>query len=280
MNNATIPIRSALLVSDVHLNQDQPKLAHAFFSWLIAHTVSAPQKPQALFILGDLVDAWVGDDQLSLAAPSSVHAQLCQHLRAVAQADIVTYFLHGNRDFLIGQGFAAATGVTLLTDPTVIEIRSDVMIRGSDNETVASTPRTKELLRILLSHGDQLCTQDAAYQAFRQQVRDPQWQAAFLAKPLAERLQIAQQLRAQSEVEKSGKTMAIMDITEAQADQLVGECQADVLIHGHTHRPGKYLLSHGKHRWVLPDWDTDTNGKLVRGGGLWFDGQGVRPVSI
>lgn len=253
-----IPIRSALLVSDVHLNHDQPQLAKAFFAWLNQHTISAAQPPQALFILGDLVDAWVGDDQLA-SQPSSVDAQLCDHLRAIKQAGITTYFLHGNRDFLIGNGFAAASGVTLLRDPTVIEVQST---------------------SIVLSHGDQLCTQDTAYQAFRKQVRDPQWQAAFLAKPLAERLQIAQHLRAQSEIEKSGKAMEIMDITQAEAEQLVAHLHADTLIHGHTHRPGRYPLQDSKDRWVLPDWEVDTTGELIRGGGLYIDGQGIRSVSI
>lgn len=261
----TIPIRSALLVSDVHLSQDRPQLAQAFFSWLDQHTLSAPQHPQALFILGDLVDAWVGDDQLSRQSSSAVDTQLCDHLRAIAQAGITTYFVHGNRDFLIGHGFAAATGIQLLSDPTVIEVQ---FIKPG------------YAVRIVLSHGDQLCTQDTAYQAFREQVRDPQWQAAFLAKPLAERLQIAQHLRAQSEIEKSGKAMAIMDITQAEAQQLVTHLEADILIHGHTHRPGRYELPHGKQRWVLPDWDADQSGKLIRGGGLWLDGQAIRPVPI
>lgn len=284
-NIPAIPIRSALLVSDVHLNQDQPQLAQAFFTWLDQHTLLAAQLPQTVFILGDLVDAWVGDDQLTNQPSSSVDAQLCDHLRAIKQAGITTYFLHGNRDFLIGAEFAAATGIQLLSDPTQIEIQRE----GRNNEAHQKdysanhdmvTKRPGDALRIVLSHGDQLCTQDSAYQAFRKQVRDPQWQAAFLAKPLAERLQIAQHLRAQSEIEKSGKAMEIMDITQAEADRLVAHSHADTLIHGHTHRPGHYPLQHSKDRWVLPDWETDDRGKLIRGGGLYADSQGIRPVSI
>lgn len=280
VNTPAIPIRSALLVSDVHLNQDQPQLAQAFFAWLHQHTIAAAQPPQTLFILGDLVDAWVGDDQLTNQPSASVDVQLCDHLRAIKQAGITTYFLHGNRDFLIRNGFAAATGITLLPDPTVIEVQSHLAASNSPQESTRSSVHDNESTRIVLSHGDHLCTQDSAYQAFRKQVRDPQWQAAFLAKPLAERLQIAQHLRAQSEIEKSGKAMAIMDITQAEAEQLVTYLRADTLIHGHTHRPGRYPLQHGKDRWVLPDWETDDSGELVRGGGLWLDGQGLRSVSI
>lgn len=255
----TIPIRSALLVSDIHLSQDQPALAKAFLAWLTQHTIQTKVKPESLFILGDLVDAWVGDDQLSNQPSLSIEAQLCDALHAIYQSGIRTYFLHGNRDFLIGAQFAAATGIQLLTDPTVIKVQQQ---------------------RIALTHGDQLCTRDTAYQAFRQEVRNPTWQAAFLAKPLKERLQIARQLRSQSELEKSGKAMAIMDITQEDADQLAEQLQVDVLIHGHTHRPGHYPLQHGKKRWVLPDWETDPHGALVRGGGLWVDAQGIRAISI
>ena len=280
-NIPAIPIRSALLVSDVHLNQDQPKLAQAFFTWLNQHTIAAAQPPQAVFILGDLVDAWVGDDQLTNQPSSSVDAQLCDHLREIKQAGITTYFLHGNRDFLIGAEFAAATGITLLPDPAVIEIELNSKSPGNQTTTANKNALgANGSMRITVSHGDQLCTQDSAYQAFRKQVRDPQWQAAFLAKPLAERLQIAQHLRAQSEIEKSGKPMEIMDITQAEADRLVAHSHADTLIHGHTHRPGHYPLQHSKDRWVLPDWETDDRGKLIRGGGLYADSQGIRPVSI
>ena len=284
-NTPAIPIRSALLVSDIHLNQDQPQLAQAFFTWLDQHTLSAAQPPQAVFILGDLVDAWVGDDQLANQPSSSVDAQLCRQLRAIKQAGITTYFLHGNRDFLIGAEFAAATGIRLLSDPTQIEIQTENRKSQTHQKDHSAShgfiaKRPGEALRIVLSHGDQLCTQDSAYQAFRKQVRDPQWQAAFLAKPLAERLQIAQHLRAQSEIEKSGKAMEIMDITQAEADRLVAHSHADTLIHGHTHRPGRYPLQDSKDRWVLPDWDTDTSGRLTRGGGLYLGEQGIRPVTI
>lgn len=257
-----LPIRSALLVSDIHLSHDQPELAQAFFYWLAQHTVHAPTRPESLFILGDLVDAWVGDDQLTHAGDGTIEDILCRHLQSIRESGIVTYFLHGNRDFLIGPAFAKAAGVTLLSDPTLIEVT-----------------KSNQPFRIALTHGDQLCTQDTEYQNFRQQVREPQWQAAFLAKPLHDRLQIARDLRAQSEREKSGKSMAIMDITPEEAVALTDTLNVDALIHGHTHRPGHHQMRNGKTRWVLPDWEVDQAGALIRGGGLWVDSQGICSVS-
>lgn len=267
MTQSSIPIRSALLVSDVHLSHDQPLLTQGFFHWLAQHTIAAHARPQALFVLGDLVDAWVGDDQITAASESGFEQQLCELLRKIQAADITVYFLHGNRDFLIGQNFASATGTRLLHDPIVIDVQPDATAGAQP------TPR-----RIALTHGDQLCTNDHAYQAFRQQVREPKWQAEFLAKPLAARLQIAQQLRAQSEIEKSSKSTMIMDITPSQAQSLTDDLNVDLLIHGHTHRPGHYILPNGKSRWVLPDWDVDATGQLTRGGGLWVDAAGIQPV--
>lgn len=294
MTAHVIPVRSALLVSDVHLTQEHPALAQSFFSWLRRQTcvddfcvrdpfpVSAasespkrgysnpgeqPERPQCLFILGDLMDAWVGDDQLNTLANDSIEAQLIRLLRSISTAGISIYLIHGNRDFLFGPQFATATGATLLQDPTVIEI-------GLGTKDSGQTA----LRRILITHGDQLCTHDTEYQGFRQHVRDPAWQAAFLSKPLSERLTIAQQLRQTSETEKAGKSMAIMDITPDAAVALTDHHSADALIHGHTHRPGHTVMGNGKSRWVLPDWDANAHGQLIRGGGLWVDSSGVRSI--
>jgi UDP-2,3-diacylglucosamine hydrolase len=294
MTAHVIPVRSALLVSDVHLAQEHPALAQSFSSWLRkqvcvedfsakdalsarsaseapkrghANQADHPEPPQCLFILGDLVDAWVGDDQLNTLSNDSIEAQLVHLLRSISSAGISVYLMHGNRDFLFGPQFATATGATLLQDPTVIEI-------GLGTKDSGQTA----LRRILMTHGDQLCTHDTEYQAFRQQVRDPAWQAAFLAKPLGERLTIAQQLRQTSETEKAGKSMAIMDITPDAAVALTERYAADALIHGHTHRPGHTVMRNGKSRWVLPDWETDHQENLIRGGGLWVDSSGVQSI--
>jgi UDP-2,3-diacylglucosamine hydrolase len=290
MTTHVIPVRSALLVSDVHLTQEQPALARSFFRWLGQRlglesgaranvaagasqrehrdTIDHSEPPQCLFILGDLVDAWVGDDQLRAVDPDSIEAQLTELLRSISASGIAVYLMHGNRDFLFGPAFAAATGATLISDPVIIQTKPNT----SGEPQAAQT--------IVLTHGDQLCTADTDYQAFRRQVRDPAWQAAFLAKPLEERLAIAQQLRQTSETEKAGKSMMIMDITPDAAVALTDHHSADALIHGHTHRPGRTLMGNSKSRWVLPDWESDPEGQLIRGGGLWVDSYGPRTVPI
>jgi UDP-2,3-diacylglucosamine hydrolase len=185
----------------------------------------------ALYILGDLFESWVGDDGLSLPLP----ARVAPRLRSTA-GRTPTYFMHGNRDFMIARGFAEATGIGLLDDPTVIDLYGR---------------------RTVLLHGDTLCTDDTAYQAFRRQVRDPRWQQAALAKPLEERVAIARHMREQSEGAKQDKAMAIMDVN---ADAVAAAFQAagvEQMIHGHTHRPARHLHTVGGRecvRWVLPDW--------------------------
>jgi UDP-2,3-diacylglucosamine hydrolase len=258
-----IPVRSALLVSDIHLNQDTPALTNQFLDWLTRHTTStnldSHNRPDSLFILGDLLDAWVGDDYLAACPQDAVSQQLVSALKSIADTGVAVYLMHGNRDFLIGQQFASASDTRIINDPTVLDTGSQ---------------------RIAITHGDQLCTQDKDYQTFRLQVRDPGWQSAFLAKSLDSRLAIAQALRSQSETEKSNKSMAIMDITPDDAVMLTDQLLADALIHGHTHRPGCTIMANQKPRWVLPDWEIDHKGKLIRGGGLWINSQGIQAVPI
>ena len=185
----------------------------------------------ALYILGDLFESWVGDDGLALPLP----ARVAPRLRSTA-GRTPTYFMHGNRDFMIARGFADATGIGLLDDPTVIDLYGR---------------------RTVLLHGDTLCTDDTAYQAFRQQVRDPRWQQAALAKPLEERVAIARQMREQSEGAKQGKSMAIMDVNADAVAAAFQAAGAELMIHGHTHRPARHVHRVGGReceRWVLPDW--------------------------
>ena len=160
---------STLFVSDLHLDPERPAITALFGRFLDGQARGA----DALYILGDLFEAWVGDDD-----PSAAGAFVAERLRALVDAGVPTYFLRGNRDFLLGEAYAARCGMTLLDDPTVVDLYG--------------TPT-------LLLHGDLLCTDDTAYQQFRAQTRDPRWQAQFLAQPLAARLAFAAQARAASQ---------------------------------------------------------------------------------
>ncbi|MBU3724812.1 MAG: UDP-2,3-diacylglucosamine diphosphatase [Burkholderiaceae bacterium] len=252
----TLALDSALLCSDIHLSDDRPQLTNAFTAWLSQQAKKA--QPDAILILGDLFDAWVGDDATS-ATDSPMVNSVINCLAAISGRGITVGLMHGNRDFLIGESFARQCDATLLADPSVLAIAGG--------------------MRIAITHGDQLCTQDTDYQRFRQQVRSAAWQKEFLSRPLQERLAVAKGLRAQSEIEKGSKSMAIMDVTLSDAELLVDRLQADLLLHGHTHRPGCTSMPNGKLRWVLPDWDVDADGAVIRGGGLWADAEGVRPVT-
>ncbi len=262
MSAPRIEVRSALLVSDSHLHEAQPALTQRFCEWITRACTAGPCPPEttapdALLILGDLFDAWVGDDHLSAVAHGTGQ-QVVAALAAIERTGVRVYLMHGNRDFLLGSDMARACGAQLLEDPTVMQV---------DNGPA-----------VVLTHGDQLCTEDHAYQQFRNQVRSAAWQQQFLAKPLTERLTIARELREQSEQAKSGKPMTIMDVTPRDCELLIQRLDADMLLHGHTHRPGCSTLPNGKVRWVLPDWEMDAQGQLKRGGGLWVDATGVRPV--
>ena len=226
--------RSVDFISDLHLQASQPA---TFAAW---HDYMARTLADALFILGDLFEVWVGDDIVDAANdPEADFARQCQAiLRATAQR-LPIYFMHGNRDFLLGTSFTQAAGMTLLSDPFVLNYDQQ---------------------RWLLSHGDALCVGDVDYQQFRQQVRNSAWQNSFLAKPLAARQAIAHGLRAQSEARKS-RGASYADVDAALARQWLGNARANTLIHGHTHRPGEHRLNPGEatpqQRVVLSDWDAD-----------------------
>lgn len=224
--------RSVDFISDLHL---QARTPDTFAAWRV---YMAGTPADALFILGDLFEVWVGDDLAGTHNdPEADFARQCQAiLRATAHRAAV-YFLHGNRDFLVGSDFANRCGMTLLSDPCVLVFDQQ---------------------RWLLSHGDALCIDDVDYQQFRSAVRTPSWQRNFLAKPLAQRQAIAHGLRAQSEARKaSGVSYA--DVDTALARQWLEQSQASTLIHGHTHRPGEHRLNPtqvpDQRRIVLSDWD-------------------------
>lgn len=222
-------------ISDLHLQASEPA---TFLAW---QQVLRNTTADALFILGDLFEVWVGDDVVDASHPLPGQAAgfeaRCQHVLADAAKRLALFFMPGNRDFLLGERFAAACSMTLLPDPTVLAFDGR---------------------HWLLSHGDELCLGDTDYQRFRQQVRTPAWREAFLAKPLDERQAIARALRQQSEARKStGASYA--DVDSATALQWLAAAQADTLIHGHTHRPADHWLARADgpalKRLVLSDWD-------------------------
>jgi UDP-2,3-diacylglucosamine hydrolase len=215
--------RSVECISDLHLQASDPA---TFAAW---QRYMAALRADALFILGDLFEAWVGDD----AAEVEGFEQQCANILRATARRLPVFFLAGNRDFLVGPQFAQGTGVQLLQDPTVL-------VFG---------PR-----RWLLSHGDALCIADTEYLAFREQVRNPAWQHAFLAQPLAARQQVARGMRAESEqLKRSGREYP--DVDTAAALQWLTAANADVLVHGHTHRPAEHALDATRRRIVLSDWD-------------------------
>ena len=219
---------AAFFISDLHLSAERPAITEAFERFLTTTAAGA----DALYILGDFVDAWIGDDD-----DSDFAARLKETLADYADAGTPVRFMHGNRDFLIGEDFAQAAHLELLPDPTVVDLYGKP---------------------VLLMHGDSLCTGDLEYMQFRQQVRSPQWQAGVLAMPLAQRRQMAAQLRAQSKSMSSMKAEDIMDVSPEEVLKVLRQHHVTTLIHGHTHRPNRHALNLDGtpgERIVLGDWE-------------------------
>lgn len=236
------PETVALFVSDLHLNMGMPRTIEAFSHFLQTEAMHA----RSLYLLGDIFEYWAGDDDLQ----TPLNRQVGNALRAVSESGVKLYWIAGNRDFLVGQAFADEAGLTLLQEPHVTELAGQ---------------------RILLVHGDAQCTDDTAYMAFRAQVRDVQWQADFLAKPLGERKALIQGMREGSRAAQKEKSAEIMDVNATVIEQLFDAHAVKLIIHGHTHRPGTHHTAGGT-RYVLPDWDCDT--KEVRGGWIALDSAG------
>jgi UDP-2,3-diacylglucosamine hydrolase len=216
-----------LFIADLHLDPARPATTAAFFDFL----GNTAQGSASLAILGDLFEYWIGDD-----AMDELHRDTARRLKALADAGTPTRFMHGNRDFLVAQGFAAQAGLVLSDDPTMIELDG------------APT---------LLMHGDTLCSDDHAYQAFRAYSRNPENQRQFLAQPIPARIAIAHNARDASAQHKQGASEDIMDVNPDTVAQVFREHGYPRLIHGHTHRPGRHVHrvdGHDCERWVLPDW--------------------------
>ncbi|MDQ3286938.1 MAG: UDP-2,3-diacylglucosamine diphosphatase [Pseudomonadota bacterium] len=223
---------ATLFISDLHLDAERPHITEVFADFLRGQARGA----EALYILGDLFEAWVGDDD-----PSPIGELVAAELMALRESGVPVYFMHGNRDFLLGRDYARRAGMTLLPDPAV------VLLHGTTT---------------LLMHGDLLCTDDVSYQAFRAKTRDPQWRSQFLAQPLAARLAFAQQARAASKahqtgLQQQGTIESIADVAPGTLKSMLRRFGIDTLIHGHTHRPATHTLDvNGRpcRRIVLGDW--------------------------
>jgi UDP-2,3-diacylglucosamine hydrolase len=238
---------ATLFISDLHLDAERPHITRLFGEFIDTQARDA----DALYILGDLFEAWIGDDD-----PSETGTFVAHKLKALSDAGVPVAFIRGNRDFLLAQDYAQRAGMTLLPDPAV------VLLHG--------TPT-------LLMHGDLLCTDDHAYQQFRAQTRDPQWQARFLAQPVAMRLAFAQQARAASKAHQTGLqaqgTMeSITDVAPATVDATYARYGVDRIIHGHTHRPAVHADA-SRTRVVLGDW-------YEQGSVLRVDAGGVRLAAL
>lgn len=212
-----------LFISDLHLDAARPDITRALADFLSNNT-----NCDSLYILGDLFEAWVGDDD---DAPLAL--EVTSLLKQFSAAGPDLFLMRGNRDFLLGDAFCKAAGANFLPDPTVIDLYGKPT---------------------LLMHGDSLCTADAEYMAFRATARDPQWQASVMSQSLDERRALAKQIRSMSQEANSNKAEDIMDVTPTEVARVMADAGVNRLIHGHTHRPTRHIIDSGE-RWVLGDWD-------------------------
>jgi len=233
---------TTLFISDLHLESNQPAIGEQFLSFLAGEARGA----EALYILGDLFEAWLGDDD-----PNPYYSDMKSALRELTDAGVPVFFMHGNRDFMIGADFAAETGLTILDDPTVVDLYGE---------------------NVLLCHGDSLCTDDMHYQQVRAVMRDPKWQAMMRAKSIEERIAFVVQARKESMERGESLSDEIMDVNQDAVAAALNEHGVDVMLHGHTHRPAVHSLNPGNReatRIVLGDWYE--HGSVVR-----WDNEGPR----
>lgn len=218
---------TTLLISDLHLDAERPEITNQLLAFLKGEAADA----DALYILGDLFESWVGDDD-----PNPHYAKVKIALRKLVSQRVPVYFMHGNRDFAIGERFAQETGVRILPDPHVVELYGE---------------------NVLLSHGDAYCTDDVKYQTIRKKTRDPAWLAMMLKKPLKERLAFAAQARAASAAHGGTINEKIADVNQGAIERALRQANVDTILHGHTHRPGTHrftLDGEPASRIVLGDW--------------------------
>lgn len=227
---------STLFIADLHLSVQEPAITAGFLHFIQRDAIHA----DALYILGDLFESWIGDDD-----PEPLYRQVAAALKSLQQQGVPCYFIHGNRDFLLGKRFAAESGMTLLAEEKVVELYGR---------------------KIVILHGDTLCTDDADYQHFRRRVHNPLIQKLFLWLPLRFRLRIATYMRNQSQQNNSGKSQLIMDVNPQAVIDTFQRHQVSWMIHGHTHRPAVHNVelptAATAHRVVLGAWHVE--GSMVK----------------
>ena len=231
-----------LLISDLHLEQERPDISRAFLHFLQTRATQA----EALYILGDFFEVWIGDDAIT-----PFQRSIAQALRQLSERGTRIYLMHGNRDFLLGKAFCREAGCTLLPDPSVIELNGE---------------------RVLLMHGDSLCTQDIGYMKLRRWLRNPISLFILRNLPLSTRQKLARKLRNESRTQTRMKASEIVDVTPDEVPRIMAEHGVRTLIHGHTHRPATHQLQvngHAAQRIVLGDWDK-------QGWALQIDSQGLQ----
>ena len=227
-----------LFISDIHLDPKQPEIQNSF-DLFISHCIENAHEINALYILGDLFEVWIGDD-----ASIAIYQHSIDQLKNLTSNGIQLFVMHGNRDFLLGSEFAKITASTIIPDPYILNIKHE---------------------KILLSHGDSFCTDDKEYMQFRQMVRNPDWQREFLSKSIKERIEIAQQMRKMS-LEKGQAQYEIMDVNQQAIESIMLERHIYTIIHGHTHKPDTHnfiLKSQTAKRIVLPDWTPDAQALIL-----------------
>jgi UDP-2,3-diacylglucosamine hydrolase len=239
---------AALFISDLHLSPDRPEMVRQFRQFLAGPAHGADD----VYILGDLFEYWAGDDCLD-GSGEGFATRLLNDMADCADSGVRFFFMRGNRDFLVGERFARAANLTLLEDPAMLDLYGR---------------------RTLVSHGDDLCTDDTAYQQFRSTVRSPEWIDRFLRRPLEERTRDIESMRARSEQEKREKPAQIMDVNVGAVERLLRENGYPTLIHGHTHRCARHehmVDGHKCERWVLADWYARGSCLVADAGGLRFE---------
>ena len=226
---------ATLFIADLHLSTEEPAITAGFLRLLEGEARTA----EALYILGDLFEAWIGDDD-----PNPLHAAIAAAIRALVESGVPCYFIHGNRDFLIGKRFARQSGMTLLPAEKVLTLYGE---------------------RVLIMHGDTLCTDDVGYQQFRAKVQQRWLQTLFLSLPLFIRQRIAAKMRAGSKASNQTKSDAIMDVNQQAVSEVMRQHHVRHLIHGHTHRPAIHDLQiegHLARRYVLGAWHQE--GSMIK----------------
>lgn len=232
---------STYIIADLHLSEDEPAITAGFLHFIEQQAIHA----DSLYILGDFFNYWIGDDD-----ETPLHQQVAQALRQLSERGIPCYFIHGNRDFLVGQRYAKQCGMTILPQETLLELYGQ---------------------RILIMHGDTLCTDDAAYQNYRKKVHTPWIQRLFLTLPLCIRRRIAQKMRRNSQYASSMKSEAIMDVNSLAVIDALNRHQAQWIIHGHTHRPAIHeinLEGHLHFRGVLGTWHSEGSAFVINENGI------------